>query len=266
MKRRQFLVASGLGFTGMIFEKSTPAVPQDKTKTPSILTNTEDSHTPVTGEMAPGVALLDEIMLKYLKKIGCSTATLAVSFKGKLLYSRGYGWVDEARSSPASPDTMIGIASCDKPIIAASIRQLARNKQLSLNDSPFKLLKIKPHGRIIDAHVRDIKISHLLEHKAGWQGEAFNKAVKAARAEGYRDPISIKALLSFIMVQKMQDAPGTKFKYDNFGYDTLRQVISAVSGGTAVEYFRNKLFQPFGVKEQKGFRNLIHLTRKGIHF
>ncbi|MHC4292175.1 MAG: hypothetical protein ACYSTR_08185, partial [Planctomycetota bacterium] len=49
---------------------------------------------PVTGTKRPKVELLDEVMLKYREKIGCTAATLAISKKGRILYRRGYGWQD----------------------------------------------------------------------------------------------------------------------------------------------------------------------------
>ncbi len=212
---------------------------------------------PVTGKTAPGGELLDQVMLKYLTKIGCSTATLAVSYQGELVHSRGYGWSDKNRTVPAQPDIMIGIASCDKPITAAAIRQLARNGRLNLDASPFKVLGIKPQGKIVDDRIRAITIRHLLDHKAGWQGEPFDRAVQAAHARGHKDPLAVETLLGFIMVQKLKDAPGTRFEYNNFCYDTLRHVIAKLSGSgrTQIEYFRHELFQPYGEKVLKGFQD-----------
>ncbi len=193
-------------------------------------------------------------MLKYLKVFGCTTATLAVSRQGDLVCSRGYGWMDQARTIPAQPDTMIGIASCEKPITAAAIRQLVQSRKLDLNASLFKLLEIEPQGKIVDERVWDISIQHLLDHKAGWQGEPFDRAVKAARRRGHQEPFSPATLLGFLMVQKLRDVPGTKSQYDNFGFDTLRYVLSQVSNRTPVEYFREELFRSHGVRELKGFQ------------
>src|SRR5687767_3733161 len=92
-----------------------------------------DSRIPVTGKESFRVELLDRVMLGYLEKIGCSAATLAVSRKGVLAHSRGYGWSDRNRQVPCRPETMIGIASCDKPITSAAIRQLGRNFRLRLD-------------------------------------------------------------------------------------------------------------------------------------
>jgi CubicO group peptidase (beta-lactamase class C family) len=202
-------------------------------------------------------------MLKHMDKIGCSTAALAISYKGELVHSRGYGWSDKDKTTTAQPQTMIGIASCEKPITSAAIKQLARDRRLNLDKSLFKLLKIEPEGKIVDDRVWDITIQHLLDHKAGWQGEPFDKAVKAAREEGHEDPIPPETLLGFIMVQKLKDAPGTRYVYCNFSYDTLRHVLAEVSGRTPIEYYRRQLLRPFGIRELNVFQSPDAPAKKG---
>jgi len=228
---------------------------------------------PVTGSKTPGVERLDEVMLKYMEKTGASAASLAIAEQGVMVLSRGYGWSDKGKTVPMQPNTMIGIASCEKPITAAAIRRLAREGRLSLLDSPFGLLKIKAQGTVVDERVRHITISHLLEHKAGWGADPVSEAAEAARKKGFRDPIPVEArawnpdssgsttgfknpipietLLGFIMTQRFKNEPGEKSEYCNFGYDTLRHVITKVTGRPYIEYFQRELFKPGVVREFK---------------
>jgi CubicO group peptidase (beta-lactamase class C family) len=133
------------------------------------------------------------------------------------------------------------------------IRQLARAGRLDLNAGLFKLLKIKPRGQVIDDRIWQITIRNLLDHKAGWQGEPFDRAVQAARDHGYADPIPLEVLLGFLMTQRLKHTPGSKFEYCNFCFDTLRHVAEKVSGRKPAEYLRQELFRPFGMKELRGF-------------
>ena len=77
---------------------------------------------------------LDEVMVRYVNRIGCTAATLAVSDHGVTVHSRGYGWSDRDKKMPMLPNTMIGIASCEKPVTAAAIRRLAREGKLGLDE------------------------------------------------------------------------------------------------------------------------------------
>jgi CubicO group peptidase (beta-lactamase class C family) len=136
----------------------------DRTK---LLLATLVDEQPVTSKKPPGLELLDAPMLKCLKKIGCTGATLTVTRAGQTLYGRGYGWSDRDRRVAIQPDTPMSIASCDKPLTAAMIRQLAQNGKVDLNASVLRVLDIKPAGKVADKRVWDITINHLLEHKAG---------------------------------------------------------------------------------------------------
>jgi N-acyl-D-amino-acid deacylase len=222
---------------------------------------------PVTGQSTPGVEQLDEVMVRYVNRIGCTAATLAVSDHGVTVHSRGYGWSDRDKKVPTQPDTLIGIASCEKPVTAAAIRRLAREGKLGLDAGLFEFLKVKPQGPVVDRRMMQITIKHLLEHKAGWGADPASEAAEVARKKGFQDPIPIdskawipdpsknpipmETFLGFVMTQKLKNQPGAKSEYCNFGYDTLRRVITKVTGRSYIEYFRQELFRPDVIREFK---------------
>jgi CubicO group peptidase (beta-lactamase class C family) len=213
---------------------------------------TRGTTPPVTGKKSPGVERLDAVMLWYLQKIGCSTGVLAVSDRGRLIHSRGYGWSDARRTMPTRPDTMIGIASCEKSITSAAILRLSRKGQLDLDSPVFTLLKTKPLGQVADNRIWQITVRHLLEHKAGWQGEPVERAAKLAHALGNRDPVPTEIMLGAVMVQQLRDDPGTKYEYCNLCFDALRQVVAKVYHRPAIAYFRTELFRDYGIKDLSG--------------
>ncbi len=228
---------------------------------------------PVTGIDAAGVELFDNVMLDAMKRIGCSAAAMAVADHGTMVYSRGYGWMDKEKKAPTQPNAMIGIASCEKPVTAAAIRKLAREGRLSLDAKLFEFLKIKPQGRVVDERMMQITINHLLAHKAGWGADPVSEATEAARKKGFKDPIPVEVrawksapsgsmtdfndpmpidtLLGFIMTQRLKNGPGDKSEYCNFGFDTLRHVITKVTGRSYIEYFQQELFRPNVVRAFK---------------
>ena len=57
------------------------------------------------------------------------------------------------------------------------------------------------------------------------------------------------------MVQKLAWAPGEKAEYDSFGYNTLKFVVTRVSGQTYTNYLRHHLCRPYGVTELKWVRH-----------
>jgi CubicO group peptidase (beta-lactamase class C family) len=214
------------------------------------------------GRDGAGVEALDRPMLNCLEKIGCSGATLAVARGNRLLYARGYGWSDAEHKVPIHPDTPMCTASCDKPLTAAMIRQLAREGKLDLNASVLKLLKVKPAGPIVDPRVWNITINHLLEHTAGWQGEPLVHADQAFAAiagqngvPGWDSLRPYDARLGLVMTQKLAWSPGTREQYDSFGYGMLKLIVTRVSGHSYTDYLRHHLCRPYGVPELKWVRH-----------
>jgi CubicO group peptidase (beta-lactamase class C family) len=203
---------------------------------------------PTSGRNARGVHLFDAVMLKYGAKIGCTSAELAIARHGVVIIARGYGSSDRFGRVPMHPNNPMAIASCEKPITAAVIKQLARDGMLDLNASIFKVLKIQPAGPIADNRVWDITIQHILDHKSGWQGEPLDRAIEVAHASGFRENIP-QVWLRFLMVQRLKDAPGTKEAYCNFGYDVLRLLIARTTGRPIADYVRHELCRPYGLRE-----------------
>jgi WD40 repeat protein len=208
---------------------------------------------PVTGKHAKGVEAIDAVMLKYLNRTGTSTGSVTVARGRQTLYSRGYGWVDHDGTVASSPDQPIAIGSCMKPVTAAMIRQLALNGKLDLNASVFKVLKIKPAGPIVDPRVHDITLLRLLRHEAGWQASAIGRAIKSAADAGTTPPPALwskwaDTVLSHVMTEKLEWAPGEKYEYDNIGYAMLMYVVTKASGMSQSEYIRTQLCEPFGVE------------------
>jgi CubicO group peptidase (beta-lactamase class C family) len=206
---------------------------------------------PVSGKGVPGVQALDALMKSYMQQIGCSAAVLAVSYGNTIHVSRGYGWSDREHKVHMAPNTPIGIGSCGKTFTASAIRQLSRNGKLDLNASVFELLNVRPQGTVIDNRIWNITVNHLLDHKAGWQGEPLEKAWKAYNGAVY--PVEVEKALPYVMVQKLAWTPGEKSEYDSFGYNTLARIVAHVagdgSGKSYVDYLRNDLCRPYGIKE-----------------
>ncbi len=215
---------------------------------------------PIRGVETPGADYFDKVMLNTMRRIGCSAATMAVAKHGILMYSRGYGWIDKEKKVPLQPNAMIGIASCEKPVTASAIKQLAREGRLDLDTGLFSLLKVTPRGPIRDKRMNNITVRNVLEHKAGWGPDPVNEVAVALRSSGLPDPISIETQLSLVITQPLKHDPGPRSEYCNFGYDTLRYVLQKVSGTRPADYFQNFLFKPDSVL---GFHNAGSPLSKG---
>jgi CubicO group peptidase (beta-lactamase class C family) len=203
----------------------------------------------------------DRAMRQYMKERSIPAGTLAVSRGGRLLLARGYGSADAAGRRPLRPEDPLRIASVTKPITAAAVHTLVREKKLSLDAKAFPLLGLRPPpGQRPDPRLNDITIRNLLDHQGGWdRDKAFDpmfRPLEVAAAFGKPGPAGPTDVIRYMMGQPLQFAPGSRTCYSNFGYCVLGRVIEKVTGQNYVTYVRQKLLAPLKIQSVELGRSL----------
>ena len=212
---------------------------------------------PVTGDKVPGYEAVDKAVLDFMALIDAQAATVAVSRDGKLLYSRGFGYADAAKKKPTSPDTLMRIASVSKPFTAALVKTAIREKKLDADAKAFDLIGAKPPGKakVADERIKDVTVKHLLEHKGGWdttKGEdPMFRADLVAQELKLAHPAKPADMITYMLTQPLQFAPGTKEAYSNFGYCVLGRVLETVSKKSYPECVQDGICKPLGTKDIK---------------
>ena len=102
---------------------------------------------PVSGQAGPGLESFDNAMRTIIDRHGLPGAALAIAKDGRLVFAKGYGWADVARSEAVRPDTLFGLASLSKTITAVAILKLVEQNRLRLTDRVFDLVKVQPRRR-----------------------------------------------------------------------------------------------------------------------
>lgn len=178
------------------------------------------------------VEAIDDILEEFRKKIGCTTATIAIGKDQKLIFAKGYGSLDAEGKKPAEANAIMGIASCEKPVTAAAIRQACRKKGISIETKLVSL--IKPTEKPSDVRVTHVSLKNLLEHKIGLPDDhslgyhASGKKFTEAMADFYRTGL--------------KEEPGKTFAYSNFSYDILRHLVTEISKEKFADYYNRQLF------------------------
>jgi CubicO group peptidase (beta-lactamase class C family) len=211
---------------------------------------------PVTGKKAPGYEPVDQAILDFMNRIGCSAATAAISKDGQLLYSHGYGWSDKAKSKPVQPDALMRIASVTKPFTSAAIRNAIRADLLTLDTKAFELLAIKPPvGKIADPRINTITIRQLLNHRGGWdRDKSFDPMFRDRQIErdlGLGHPCKPVNVVEYMLTKPLQFDPGEKSVYSNFGYCVLGRVLEKVMKKPYFECIEESVLKPLGIKDIK---------------
>jgi CubicO group peptidase (beta-lactamase class C family) len=227
---------------------------------------------PVTGKVVPGFAPLDQAVLDFMDRIHCTAATLAVSKDGRLLYARGFGWLDKDRTKAIPPDALMRIASVTKPVTAALVRNAVRARLLRMDSRAFDLIAVKPHGgRLADPRVQSITIGQLLEHKGGWdRDKAFDPMFRTKQIEeelGIHGPARPAHVIAYMLAQPLQFPPGKKSAYSNFGYCVLGRVLETVMKRPYGECVRRGICGPLGIRDMKlGSSDLARRDRREVWY
>ncbi len=196
---------------------------------------------PVSGEEVPALAALDAFMLQFLCEHDISAATVAVTRDGSLIYSRAFGWSDEQRTTPLTPDAIMRIASVSKPITAAAVRELIAEGAFTLDTHVFDvgqpdggLLALEPFPSLGDPRIADITVQHLLEHKGGWDrnlaGDLTYMEVSIASAMGIESPPGRENTIRYILGKPLQHDPGAVAAYSNIGMLALGLIVEERRG------------------------------------
>jgi CubicO group peptidase (beta-lactamase class C family) len=211
---------------------------------------------PITGKKVPGLEALDKAILDFMDTINCQAATVAFSRDGRLLYSRGYGWLDKDKKKPVPPDALMRIASVSKPITAVAIKNAIRSRQLSLEAKAFKLIAVKaPGGQPADPRINSITIGQLLEHKGGWDSkQALDPMFRTKQIEqalNLKGPTSPVDVVAYMLTQPLQFNPGEKTAYSNFGYCVLGRVLEKVMKKPYIQCVQQSVCKPLGITDIK---------------
>ena len=208
---------------------------------------------PISGQPVAAFAPVDTIMQNLMTQYSSPGSAVAISYNGKLVYARGYGYAETATNNPVQPDTIMRLASNSKLLTAEGVFKLIEDGKLSLTTKPFATIftdLTPPAGTTFNTQLNDITIEDLLLHTGGWDDtEVPDPVFEFEDVDGFT-PVTPEELISYMLSQPLQHTPGTTYAYSNLGYVTLGQVISKVYGGnyTSYEtYMQNEVFNPVGL-------------------
>lgn len=221
----------------------------------SLAFGAENAAPPVAGPFLPGLDQADATMLALMAKYDCPGAQLAVTYRGRLVLARGYGFADRDTHAPVQPDSLFRLASLSKLITSTAILTLVERHKLRLDEPAFTLLAqfhplpdAKPDPRLATITVRQ-----LLHHTGGWDrgasGDPMFKSGPIAAATGTSPPASAEAIIRYMLGQPLDFDPGSKFVYSNFGYNLLGRVVETISGQSYSAYVQSHVFAPAGIRQ-----------------
>ncbi len=184
-----------------------------------------------------------------------------VARKGQIAYLDAVGMQDVETETPMAPDTIFRICSMTKPITSVAIMMLVDEGLLSLDDPVAKFIpefegvKVLVSGSTEGTPAdREITIQHLLTHTSGLTYGFMGTPVSALYREGrVSDGLietdgTIGDNAARIASMPLLFQPGSAWAY-SLATDVLGRVVEVASAKTLDAFFRERIFEPLGMKD-----------------
>ena len=204
---------------------------------------------PATGIADPAFAGLDQTITSWMSKYSIPGGSVAVSYNGNIVYSRGYGYANVNASTQTQPDTLFRVASLSKAVTAAAILKLAEAGKLNLDDKVYSYLAPDfSSAALADSRIRNITIRQMLHHTTGIDRNVSTDPPGAVSSNGNIIWKTCRDRIVHDLPTRVLDFdPGSKFGYTNYSYCMLSRVIEKVSGYTYEQFVSRNLFSPLGI-------------------
>ena len=222
---------------------------------------------PVAGVSAERLSRIDKLLQEYVDKQWISGATAILVKDGKTFYHKSIGYKDLDTKSPVVNDAIYRIASQTKAITTAGIMMLYEEGKLLLDDALSKYIPEFKNPGVLDTYnekdtsyttvpaKREITIRDLLTHTSGiGYAQIGNARMNAiySKADVW-DGIGVgKMVLSdkmkLLARTPLFHQPGEQWTY-GLNTDLLGYLIEVISGWSLDRFFREKIFEPLGMKD-----------------
>ncbi|MBE7560387.1 beta-lactamase family protein [bacterium] len=231
---------------------------------------------PVTGVAVPGLAAVDRAVIDYVSAEEAVGVAVGISWQGRLVYARGFGWADREAGVPVEPTALFRIASISKPFTGVAVLQLVQAGKLRLDEPFLAVLREEPKYKrmqLVDPRMEKVTIDHLLHHTGGWHRNRFldpmvgRSRQRIAEEMGVPMPVPLDAIYEFMFRQPLQFDPGAQSVYSNFGYSLLGRVIEVRSGTSYEDYVKERVLLPLGITRMRLARSAESLLApEEVHY
>ena len=223
-------------------------------------------------------AAIDSTVANFMNYYGIPGGAVAMTYNGKVIFAKSYGYIDDANQDFALPDSRYRIDSITKSITAMGIMKLVHNGKLSLTAHPFPFSRV---GQIIagspgtyyyagtsdasnpayNSELSKITVDDLLHHAGGW-----DRTLKSGPGDlmGYQTlqplmtflstergspsgPPNCTQMMAFVESQPLQDTPSRQTHYSNVGFCALSETIAETSGQSYFNYISANVLTPLGM-------------------
>lgn len=217
------------------------------------LLDTEDAATIEAPVVAPrfNARSLETVFDDYFSPdngMSYTGAAVAVVQDGEILFAKGYGFADAARTLPVDPETTaFPVGSVAKTLVGVSTAQLLEQNVFSSLDDPANTYLQR--GGVPDNAGEPITLRMLATHQAG-----FADRRQPFMRPGVPTPETNERYIRSVTPEFIRPV-NSGANYSNFGIALLGYVIEDASGQSMDEYLQDNIFGPAGMTSSRIIRN-----------
>ena len=190
------------------------------------------------------ISALDEAVDGKFKRFQSRCGEVVIAKDGEIVYQRSFGFADQKKSVPATPDHYYRLASVSKLVTAAAVMRLVETGRLDLDGNIGNYLHYEDEKPFFAASPRFPKIGltarMLMSHTACIWCDKFNPRPEATKALNLETNKKHKEYF-------YTDKPGTAYHYSNYGAGILGCMIEAITGERLDDAVSELIFDRMGL-------------------
>lgn len=190
------------------------------------------------------VSALDEAVDGKFKRFQSRCGEVVIARDGEIVYQRSFGFADQEKTVPATPDHYYRLASVSKLVTAVAVMRLVETGRLDLDGNIGNYLHYEDEKPFFAASPRFPKIGltarMLMSHTACIWCDKFNPRPEATKALNLEANKKHKEYF-------YTDKPGTAYHYSNYGAGILGCMIEAITGERLDDAVSELIFDRMGL-------------------
>ncbi|NDP19454.1 MAG: beta-lactamase family protein [Paludibacter sp.] len=211
------------------------------------------------------LARLDSVFEKLVTNGTIPHAVTFVAHHGKVIHNKAFGWRNIENEVPCEKDDYFRLTSQTKAITAVAVMTLFEEGKILLDEPIKKYIPefANPQVLVSFNHAdssfttrpakRDITIRNLLTHTSGISYGSGNSRKMYDKMGIPVSPLytlenkKLGEIIKLLAKCPLEHDPGEKFTY-GMSVDVLGYLIEVVTGMPVDQYFKQRIFEPLGMK------------------
>ena len=212
--------------------------------------NAEEAEFPISGQVTPGFESIDYQMAKWLRENQKPGGVLVISYLGRLIYARGFGYADNKIHRPFLATTPFRYGSVAKWFTAMAFMRLVEQGVVRLDAAITAcqpLIPLLTPAMLADPLLPKLTFRNLLSHKSG---------LKCTYRINDGKIVSLEEWVRGGLAEGFKWTPGSQFDYSNFNYILAQFLLEKLSNRSYDAFLQDEILKPAGVR---------NITLAGLH-